>query len=94
VPTGALNQARGGHGFGLEGAFPNGEALVVGGECTVGSASSYIIGTAAAASNCGANAQTDYSEIFDQTSQTCSLGPDAPATGVSPSNGPISVSSP
>jgi hypothetical protein len=99
--TGSLNQARGGQGFGLEGVFPsdgapptNPDVLVVGGECTVGTAASYVIGTAAAASRCGANAKTDYSELFDQTSQTWSLGPDAPAEGVSPSNGPVSVGSP
>ena len=99
--TGSLNQARGGQGFGLEGLFPSDGAppatvdgIVVGGECAVGTAASYIIGTAAATSSCGADAQSDYSETFDQMSQTWSLGPGAPASGVLPANGPVSATSP
>jgi hypothetical protein len=93
--TGSLNQARGGQGFGLEGASPASlEPIVIGGECATGTAASYIVGTAAAASSCDADAQTDYSEIFDETSQTWALGPTAPASGVSPSNGPASLTSP
>ena len=92
--TGSLNQARGGQGFGVIGAFLNDplfEPLVVGGECSIGTAASYIIGTSAAASSCDVNAQNDYSETFDQSTQTWSLGPNAPASGVSPSAGPVSA---
>ena len=50
--TGSLNQARGGHAFGLEGSTnvpPTSlQAIVVGGECAVGTSASYVIGTAAA----------------------------------------------
>jgi hypothetical protein len=91
--TGSLNQARGGQGFGIIGAFlkdPLFEPLVVGGECSVGTAASYLIGTSAALS-CDVNAQNDYSETFDQSSQTWSLGPNAPASGVVPSSGPVSA---
>ncbi|MGO9454499.1 MAG: hypothetical protein ACLQDV_26140 [Candidatus Binataceae bacterium] len=91
--TGSLNQARGGQGFGIIGLVTTpsnpGDVLTVGGECANGTAASYVIGTDLAASGYGANAQTDYSEIFDQTSQIWSPGPSAPASGVSPSNDPV-----
>ena len=94
--TGSLNQARGGHAFGLEGSTnvpPTSlQAIVVGGECAVGTSAAYVIGTAAAASSCDANAEIDYSEIFDESTQTWTLGPSAPASGVLPSSGPVSSS--
>jgi hypothetical protein len=94
--TGSLNQARGGHAFGLQGSTnvpPTSlQAIVVGGECAVGTTATYVIGTAAAASSCDANAEIDYSEIFDESTQTWSLGPSAPASGVLPSSGSVSSS--
>ena len=58
--TGSLNQARGGQAFGLEGSTnvpaTSLQAIVVGGECAAGISASYVIGTAAAASSCDANA--------------------------------------
>ena len=61
-------------------------------ECAVGTSAAYVIGTAAAASSCDANAEIDYSEIFDESTQTWSLGPSAPATDVLPSSGTVSSS--
>jgi len=94
--TGSLNQARGAQAFGLEGSNSSPatslQAIVVGGECAAGTSAAYVVGTAAAASSCDANAEIDYSEIFDESTQTWSLGPSAPASGVLPSSGPVSSS--
>ena len=68
TPTGALNQSRGGYGYGILNAGPHsGDLVVVGGECAVNSLASAAIGSAEAKTLCGAAAQTDYYELFDPT---------------------------
>jgi hypothetical protein len=63
--TGALTQSRGGYGYGILNSGPNnGDLVVVGGECAVGTLSSAAIGSAEASTVCGAAAKTDYYELF------------------------------
>ncbi len=59
TPTGALNQSRGGYGYGILNSGPNsGDLVVVGGECAVNSLASAAIGTGEAGTLCGASAKT------------------------------------
>ena len=88
--TGALNQARGGYGFGiLNTGSHSGDLVVVGGECAVGSLASAAIGTSRAANLCGMSAQTDYYELFSPGTGAWTVGTSAPAS--TPANAPASA---
>ncbi|MGC2301848.1 MAG: hypothetical protein WA447_00905, partial [Candidatus Binatus sp.] len=88
--TGALNQSRGGYGFGILNAGSNsGDLVVIGGECAVGSLSSAAIGSAEAGTLCGTAAQTDYYELFNPSTGTWTVG--MAATPPTPANSPTSA---
>jgi hypothetical protein len=74
--TGALNQAREGASQGVIGAGTN-ETLILlgGGACTNGSLESAPIGTSEASTLCGAaSAETDFSELYNQSTQMFTVG--------------------
>ncbi len=78
--TGALNQSRGGYGFGILNAGSHaGDLVVIGGECASGSLASWAIGSASATS-CDANAKTDYYELYSPSTGTWTPGVSAPAS--------------
>ncbi len=87
--TGSLNQAREGQAQAVIGAGTDEtDVLVVGGACTTTppSLKSAPIGTAIAKTYCGdAAAQTDYSELYSQSSKTWTVGPSFEA-GFTPTN--------
>ncbi len=87
--TGALNQSRGGYGFGIINAGSHaGDLVVAGGECAAGSLASWAIGSSTATS-CDANAKTDYYELYSPSTGTWTLGTAAPAS--TPANAPASA---
>ncbi len=78
--TGALNQSRGGYGFGILNAGSHaGDLVVIGGECAAGTLASWPIGSSSATS-CDANAKTDYYELYSPSTGTWTLGASAPAS--------------
>jgi hypothetical protein len=88
--TGALNQSRGGYGFGiLNGGTHSGDLAVFGGECAVGNLASAAIGTSDAAGLCGTSAQTDYYELFNPSMASWTVG--TATTPTTPANAPQSV---
>jgi hypothetical protein len=87
--TGALNQSRGGYGFGIINAGSHaGDLVVIGGECAAGSLASWPIGSSTATA-CDANAKTDYYELYSPSTGTWTLGTAAPAS--TPANAPASA---
>lgn len=92
--TGSLNQQRQGQSQGMIVAGPDTtDMLVVGGACTTATpgVQSAVIGTSQAALTCGtANAQTDYSEFYSQSTKLWTVGP-GPAAGFTPTNGAASA---
>lgn len=92
--TGSLNQAREGQGQGVIGTgTDSSDLLVIGGACTTPTPSlqSVTIGTSQAATTCGSvSAQNDYSELYNQSSKTWTVGPTF-ASGFTPTNGPASA---
>jgi hypothetical protein len=92
--TGSLNQQRQGQSQGMIVAGPDTtDVLVVGGACTTATpgVQSAVIGTSQAALTCGtANAQTDYSEFYSQSTKLWTVGPGA-AAGFTPTNGAASA---
>ena len=88
--TGALNQSRGGYGFGiLDSGSHSGDLVVIGGECAAGSLASAAIGSMEAGTLCGSAAQTDYYELFSPSTGTWAVGASAPAS--TPANSPASA---
>ena len=87
--TGALNQSRGGYGFGILNAGSHaGDFVAVGGECAAGTLASWAIGSSGSTA-CDANAQADYYELFNPGTGTWTLGTAAPAG--TPANAPASA---
>jgi hypothetical protein len=85
--TGALNQDRGGYGFGILNNGPNnGDLVVIGGECAPGGLGSAPIGSTEAGTLCGGTATTDYYELYSPAGATWTLGTKAPAS--TPANAP------
>ena len=92
--TGSLNQPRQGQ---IQGMIVDGpdatDMLVLGGACTTATpgVQSAVIGTSQAALTCGtADAQTDYSEFYSQSTKLWTVGP-GPAAGFTPTNGAASA---
>jgi hypothetical protein len=76
--TGVLNQDRAGYGSAIlnSGTFANDLALF-GGDCGNGTLASWVIGTAAAGTNCSGGlggGLTDYYELFNQSTGTWAVG--------------------
>ena len=92
--TGSLNQPREGQGQAIIGlGTDETDVLAIGGACTTltPSLQSVTIGTAQAATTCGTSkAQTDYSEIYSQSTGTWAVGPSF-ATGFTPTNAAATV---
>ncbi len=88
--TGALNQSRGGYGFGiLNSGSHAGDLVVIGGECAAGSLASAAIGSSEAGTLCGPTGQSDYYELFSPSTGTWTVGAAAPAS--TPANAPASA---
>jgi outer membrane biosynthesis protein TonB len=85
--TGSMSQTRDAMGAGVVGVGSNaGELMVAGGACAKGGLSSWVIG-ASNAGTCDSTAVTDYSEFYDPSAGTWSVGP-GPAAGAPPASDP------
>jgi hypothetical protein len=74
--TGSLKQAREGASQGILGAGTDSTLMLAGGgACTNGTLASAPIGTATSATLCDAAAEADFSELYNQSSQTWTVGP-------------------
>ena len=92
--TGPLEAALEGAGQGVIGTGTDEtDLLIIGGACTTPTPSlqSVVIGSTQATTTCGnANFTNDYSELYNQSSNTWSVGPTF-ATGFAPTNGAASA---